>query len=177
MQGDLFKKPPEYVIDSCSLMDIFNDTPWVSKEVNPGLWQAVSEMIENGIIISHAEVFAEIKTDGKKGTELFDWAQENSDVFKPHNILKEGEVIRSMTSKYKAFVNNKVGSVHADPWIIAQAKVFGLKIITEETMSGSSNPEKFKIPNVCQDPKFNIPCLNLWELTMERGWKFGVNLD
>lgn len=174
MQGNLFKKPPKYVIDSSSLMDIFGDTPWISKEVNPGLWQTIEAMIKTGEIISHAEVLAEIKKDGVKGEELFAWANTNHEVFRIHDIVQEGLVIRGMTQKYKAFVNNKINSVHADPWIIAQAKVQGLTLITEELFSSSPNPEKIKIPNVCKDPDFNVPCINLWGLTMEQGWKFGV---
>lgn len=174
MQGNLFKKPPKYVIDSSSLMDIFGDTPWISKEINPGLWQAIEEMIKEGEIISHAEVLSEIKKDGTKGNELYTWAHTNHEVFRSHDISLEGAVIRGMTTKYKAFVNNKVNSVHADPWIIAQAKVQGLTLITEEKFTTSTNPEKIKIPNVCQDTDYNIPCIDLWGLTVERGWRFGV---
>lgn len=172
MQADLFSKPAEYVIDSCCLMDVFNDTPWKSKEHNPGLWKRIEELILNGTIISHAEVLCEIKTDGVKGEELFTWAQKNSHIFKPHNVNSEGLIIRGMTAKYSDFVNSKIDNCHADPWLIAQAKNNNLKIITEETLSGSSDPKKFNIPNICKDPDYNIKYLNLWELTIERGWKF-----
>jgi hypothetical protein len=175
MQGNLFKKPPKYVIDSSSLMDIFGDTPWISKEINPGLWKAVEEMVKSGEIISHAEVLAEIKKDGSKGEELFTWANSVPEVFRNYDLEREGLVIRGMTAKYKAFVNNKLKSEHADPWIIAQAKVQGLTLITEETLSTSPNPDKVKIPNVCKDPDINVPCINLWGLTIEQGWKLGVS--
>lgn len=172
MQDDLFSGAAEYTIDSSSLMAMFNDEPWTSKKNNPGLWQRVSELITSGVIISHSEVLAEIKKDGKKGEDLFIWANTNTHVFKPHDVNAEGIIIRSMSVKYRAFVNNysKPTDVYADPWLVAQAKCKNLKIISQETASG--NPLTAKLPNVCTDSMFGIQCLNLWQLVTEQGWVF-----
>lgn len=173
MYGDLFSKPAEYTIDSCALMDIFNDDPsWPSKKVTPGLWGKILEMITNGLIISHIEVFKEIKTDGKKGLELYDWAQKNKQIFQDYHFESEGKILRSMSLKYKNFVNAKISNIHADPWLIAQAKCNKLKIITSEISTTSPNPLKWTIPNVCKDPLFNIKCLTLLDLVKECGWTF-----
>jgi len=176
MPDDLFSQPPEYTIDSSSLMEIFGVTSWASKKIIPGLWEKVEELITQGIIISHTEVLAEIKKDGTKGEELFNWAHAHEHVFQTHQFETEGKIIRSMSSKYKAFVNNtgKASDIFADPWLIAQAKIRGLKIISEENRSGSKDPARFKIPNVCDDTEFGIKCLKLYDLTQERGWKFGA---
>jgi len=172
MQDDLFSKAAEYTIDSCSLMAMFNEEPWTSKRGNPALWKRVSALIEAGVIISHAEVLAEIKKDGQKGEELFNWATANVHVFRSHEVDVEGRLIRSMSPKYKAFVNNygKPSSAYADPWLIAQAKSKKLKIISQETPSG--NPQTPKLPNVCGDPTFGIQCLDLWKLVREQNWEF-----
>ena len=61
MDGELFLKSPEYTIDSSSLMDIFGDTAWISKKTNQGLWEKVLDLIEQGIIISHAEVSRKLR--------------------------------------------------------------------------------------------------------------------
>jgi hypothetical protein len=173
MDGELFLESPEYTIDSSSLMDIFGDTAWISRKTNQGLWEKVLDLIEQGIIISHAEVFAEIKKEGTKGEELYDWAHSHEYIFKHHDEIREGAIIRNMSRSYKAFVNDKMGSAHADPWLIAQAKVLGIKIITEEKLSTSPKPENCqKIPNVCRDPLFRVECVNLWALTRERNWTF-----
>jgi len=171
-QDNLFSKPAEYTIDSCSLMAMFNDEPWTSKKTTPGLWERISALIADGVIISHAEVLAEIKKDGQKGEELFNWANVNVHIFKAHAIEIEGPIIRSMSAKYNTFVTNygKTADAYADPWLIAQAKSKGLKIITQETSSGS--PKKPRLPNVCNDPAFNVKCINLLELTIERQWVF-----
>ncbi len=77
-----------------------------------------------------------------------------------------------MSSKYKQFVNQKINNVNADPWLVAQAKNLGLKLISEETFSNSPDLAKHKIPNVCRDPLFKVDCINLSELVRERGWTF-----
>ncbi|MGA2632596.1 MAG: DUF4411 family protein [Terriglobia bacterium] len=171
-QDNLFSKPAEYTIDSCALMAMFNDEPWTSKRTTPGLWERISGLIADGVVISHAEVLAEIKKDGQKGEELFSWANANVHVFKAHEIDAEGAIIRSMSAKYKAFVANygKATDAYADPWLIAQAKNRGLKIITQETRSG--NPKTPRLPNVCDDRAFGVRCVTLLELTTERKWAF-----
>jgi hypothetical protein len=171
-QDNLFSKPAKYTIDSCSLMAMFNDEPWTSKKTTPGLWERVCALIGEGIIISHAEVLAEIKKEGTKGEDLFNWANANTHVFKPHDVSAEGAVIRAMSTKYKRFVNNygKPNSAYADPWLIAQAKCKGLKIISQERAGGSLR--KPKLPNVCADTIFDIKCLDLWELANEQMWIF-----
>src|SRR3989344_4465293 len=122
MGSDLFSKPATYTIDSSSLMAMFDDSPWTSQKVTPGLWARVSELIGSGVIISHAEVLLEIKKDGEKGEELYSWAQNNKHIFKDYNEHAEGKIIRSMSTRFKGFVNAKINHVHADPWLVAQAK-------------------------------------------------------
>lgn len=170
-QAGLFTKPAEFTIDSSALMAMFNDEPWTSKSITAGLWERIADLINEGIIISHAEVLAEIKKDGGKGEELFTWANSNVEIFKPHDE-EEGKIIGTMSGKYGEFVNNygKPSDAYADPWLIAQAKIRGLTIISQETRSG--NPKTPKLPNVADDPKYGVKVLDLWELAKERKWQF-----
>lgn len=166
----LFSKPPEYTIDTCCFFEIFRDNGRHTKASYPTLWKDICELISQGIIISHIEVFKEIEP----GDELHTWAAKNKNVFSDYVIPAESSVIASMTTKYKDFVNAKVKSVHADPWLIAQAKTQNLKIITEELLTTGSvpKPKSMRIPDVCADPILNIPCINLLGLIKERGWKY-----
>lgn len=171
MEGDLFSQPPQYTIDSCSLMDVFGDEKMVSKHVTPGLWTRIEGLIEQGIIISHIEVLYEIKKEGAKGEELFDWAHAHEQMFRDYSAA-EGPIIRAMSPKYAAFVNQKVNNIHADPWLVAQAKHRGLTLITEEKRSGSTDARKHKLPNVCSDSAFAVPCIDLLGLIKQQGWTF-----
>lgn len=172
MDGDLFSKPAAYTIDSSSLIDIFGDETMVSKNVIPGLWERILELIDEGIIISHVEVLSELKKEGGKGEELYDWAHANEWVFKDYSWEAEGGVIKAMTSKYAAFVSAKIGATYADPWLVAQAKCRNLKIISEEKMSHSPDVKRHKLPNVCADPMFNVICINLRGFIRDRNWTF-----
>jgi hypothetical protein len=60
--------------------------------------------------------------------------------------------------------------VYADPLLIAQAKIRGVIIISQETRSG--NPKTPKLPNVADDPQYGVKVLTLWELANERRWQF-----
>jgi len=171
MEGDLFSKPAEYTIDTSSLIAIFGDESILSKNYTPGLWERILGLISEGVIISHIEVLYEIKKDGAKGEELYNWAHANEEIFKDYQWESEGKTIRAMSPRYGSFVNGKVSNVHADPWLIAQAKTRGLKIISEETRSFSADLKKHRIPNVCSDSAFGIDCIDLWQLMKERNWQ------
>jgi hypothetical protein len=171
MGSNLFSKPTEYTIDASSLIAMFGNESILSKNYTPGLWERVLGLINEGIIISHIEVLYELKKDGIKGEELYEWAHANENIFKDYQWKSEGKIIRVMSPKYGAFVNGKVSNVHADPWLIAQAKTRKLKIISEEAMSHSSDVKKHRIPNVCADSAFGVDCVDLWKLMKERNWQ------
>jgi hypothetical protein len=172
MVADLFSQPPQYTIDSSSLMDIFSDEKMVSKSITPGLWTNVEALLSQGVIISHIEVLHEVKKQGGKGEELHDWAHANDGVFQEYNWEAEGRIIKLMSPKFCDFVNAKVTHVHADPWLIAQAKHQKLTLISEEKWSGSKDARKAKLPNVCADPLFGVRCIDLLGLIKEQNWKF-----
>jgi hypothetical protein len=172
MDRDLFSQAPEYTIDSSSLIDIFENERMVSRHVTPGLWERVEALIRDGIIVSHVEVLAEIRKENGKGEDLYDWAHANKAVFKDYDWALEPPVIRQMSPKYASFVGAKVNHIHADPWLVAQAKSNRLKVISEERISHSADPRKHKLPNVCQDPSFGVVCIDLLGLVRERGWTF-----
>jgi hypothetical protein len=172
MRGNLFSKPPKYTIDSSCLMDIFGTDKIISKQYMPGLWERIVHLIDQGLVVSHVEVLKEIKKDGAKGEELFDWAHSRSEIFLEYELVQEGAIIKAMAPKYTGFVNGKLSPVHADPWLVAQAKRLGLILITEEKRSGSADPRKHKIPNVCDDPSIGVRCIDLLGLVKEEGWTF-----
>ena len=173
MQGELHSGVAVYTIDSDALMEIFSDNSPFSKTVMTGLWDRILEQIAKERIISHKEVHLEIKTDGIRGLELFDWAQANKHVFKDHDWDDESAVIKLMSPRYSAFVDgDKSSAEHADPWLVAQAKCRGLTVITQENRSNSPHIERYKIPNICADPLFGVDCLDLLGLIKKEGWRF-----
>lgn len=172
MEGDLFSKPARYTIDTSSLIDIFGTEKMVSREFVPGLWKKISEWLEDGSMISHVEVLKEIRKDGRRGDALYEWAQAHSDVFKDYDWTREGRVIRGMSPMYEKFVDAKIGAHHADPWLVAQAKVRGLILVSEEKRYNGLETARAKIPNVCEDAAFAVKCIDLTGLVRDEGWTF-----
>jgi len=169
--GPLFSKPALFTIDTSSFLEIFRDDGRHSKKHFPSLWNDVCQLIADGTMLSHVQVYNEISP----GDELHTWAKANKDLFLEYDLPAEGDVIKSLTGDYKDFVNAKVKPVNADPWLIAQAKVRGLTIVTEEVGTTGFNkpkPRNMRIPDVCGDPIINVRCITLLGLIQDRGWKY-----
>ncbi len=59
----------------------------------------------------------------------------------------------------------------ADPWVVANATVFGRVILTEETLKGPGTVDRnLKIPNVAAG--FDVACVNFNQLARREGWAF-----
>jgi hypothetical protein len=66
---------PRYAIDTCSLTTLRRVYP---KDVFPGVWTKVSELADNGVLISVEDVYEELKVFDD---DVLEWAKEHSDVF------------------------------------------------------------------------------------------------
>lgn len=145
---------PKYIIDTCSLTELRRRYP---KDVFPGVWEAISDLANSGLLISSTEVKLELEAQDDLVT---DWARKHSFIFiqllppiqeKAHDIL----------SIFPNLIDDKNLKSSADPFLIATALVKGCTIVTEEMPSGKD--AKFvKIPNVCA--KLGVICINLIEL-------------
>jgi len=172
MQKDLFSGQIRYTIDMCSLLEMFRDGRKYPRGVFRSLFEDVCNLVSGNIIVSHIEVFNEIKNGSfGKTDELYKWALNNKYAFKDYDMLDEPNIIKQMSSKYTEWVNDKLSSTNADPWLIAQAKCNNWKIITEEGLTTGSTPrKKIRIPDVCKD--FGVKCINLLELIIEQRWSY-----
>lgn len=151
----------KYTIDTSSFNELFDEERRYNRENFPSLWKRVSELFDTGEIISHQEVYEEIQQGPYD--DLKKWVAENKYVFKDYDLPKEGEIIKEIGEKFSTFVEQrKAGPNHADPWLVAQAKINNLTVITEETDRG------VQIPVICRE--FTIPCINLFGLVKTKGW-------
>jgi hypothetical protein len=151
-----------YTIDACSLISGWRYYP---PDVFPGLWDYLENLTVKGLLHSTEEVLIELK---KNDDALLGWAKRQSGLFVPVDndiqvlVLK---VLKDHPNLYD-IEKNKSG---ADPFVIAHALQNGYTILTEEKKSG--NPDKPKIPNVCE--YYGIRYINLISLLREQGLKFG----
>jgi len=155
---------PKYNIDLDSLVKIFRDEGVYTKKHFKTLWENLSDLCNKGVVISHIEVFKEIK-DGHKD-ELYHWAKTNKHIFKDYNLPEEALKIQEIGKKFPFFVHQKKEkTAHADPWLVAQAMINDIAVITEESKTGGQ-----KTPKVCSE--FNVECLSLIELIRKNNWIF-----
>lgn len=153
---------PRFTIDTCSFNEMFDDERPSNKKNFPGIWDSVEELIKNGEIISHEEVYEEIMS-GPYIT-LQAWARKNKNIFYSYDYIREGAVIAEIGCKgFAEFVHQRKKKNNADPWLIAQARVQKLKIITQEKKKKAQD-----LPRVASE--FGIDYLDIFGLVKEKGW-------
>jgi len=156
---ELFK--PKYVFDSGSLIDLKN----YPNDVFTSLWDNFSQMIADGEIISSSEVLRELQD---YDDDIGKWAKTEKKIFVKPSIDEQLEV-KEILAKYPNLVKESYilsGQPYADPFVIAQAKIYGAVLIHQEKFK----PNAHKIPNVCK--KLGVKEMSLFEFFREVGWKF-----
>jgi hypothetical protein len=147
-----------YCIDSCSIMDLWDEDVYPSASF-PTLRPQVLQHISNGTISSCVEVYQELLVGGD---DVSDFAEQNKHIFMDID-KKTAEVLREIFAKYPELAMTE--KTIADPFIVAHAKARGLTVVTSEKKSATTSPTKPKVPNLCE--QFGVKCINLAELLAE----------
>jgi hypothetical protein len=108
----------------------------------PKLWEQLDQLITEGRLVSSTLVLRECSK--QRSEELHAWLKPREAMF----IVPDETVQRKVdyiVNTYTALVTAGKEKFQADPFVIAQAKVNGCTLITEETGIGSLG----KIPGVC----------------------------
>jgi len=151
---------PTYCIDTSALIAAWYERYKPNRF--PKLWTEFDKLIEDGRLVSSSLVLRECS---KRSVELHDWLKLRSGMFVPPDEAIQSEV-RLIINAYKGLVAEGKQKHAADPFIIAQAKVYGHVVVTEE---GSGTTKK--IPGVCS--AMSIVCINLMELIDREDWVLG----
>lgn len=149
---------PRYAIDTCSLIALRRVYP---KDVFPGVWAKVSELAENGVLVSVEDVYEELRAFDDV---VLEWSKEHSDIF----VSLDEEIQLTATEILETHTNLldlKKGKSSADPFLIAFAIVHSCIIVSEEKPSGG--PERSRIPDVCRD--YRVSCITLLDMLRAEG--------
>ena len=158
-------KHSKFTIDASSLIKVFRKEMPYYKGHFKTLWLNIYKMIKSEEIISHIEVYKEIM-DGDGDDELSKWTKDHKNIFKDYNMPDESDFIKNIGKKFEKFLHQeKMKPYHADPWIVAQAKINNLIVITEE-----SKVRPQGIPNVCRN--FKVESIELFDLIKKNNWIF-----
>jgi hypothetical protein len=152
----------KYSVDTSAIIEGWiRDFP---PDVAPHAWMQIEESIDDGVLVASEEVLIELE---KKHDKVYKWACQRKHMFVPTDE-KIQEAAKSILRNHKKLIDARKNRSGADPFVIALAVVKRLTVVTAE--NPSVNPEKPKIPNVCE--ALGIRWLNMVELFREEGWHF-----
>jgi hypothetical protein len=153
---------PVYCIDSSTLMNFEDKFP---EDIFVGLWDDLGELIDEGRLVSHREVFDEIQ---QGSGFLVDWAKQHRQIFVDHTA-EQAALIGDIVDQFPALSGaNKTSPYEADPWLIAQSicQDKALTVVTDE----SPKPQKRRIPMACD--AFGVPWMNGYQLLRAEKWQY-----
>lgn len=151
-----------YCLDTSAVIRMWNEAYPVAHF--PTLWSHLADLVEAGRIISPIEVREELK---RMDDGLSKWLTSQKAMFVP---IDEAVQVRqkAILAKHRRLVDTRKEHFAADPWVIALSLERGAVLVTEERPTGS--PNKPNIPDVCRDPDFNCPCINVLDVIRREKW-------
>ena len=120
--------------------------PWVRHyppDLFPGLWEALTTLAEAGVIGAPIDVKIEIE---RQSDGLCDWVSSLSNFFVAPDRATI-EAYAKIVNDYPGFLKVNSTKSGADPFVVATAEIFGVPVVTYETMAKKDVAPK--IPNVC----------------------------
>jgi len=149
----------KYCIDSSSLIELRS----LDTDVFSGIWDALSDAVERGILHAPHEVFRELDHVDDVTAR---WAKSKKAMFfNPDQA--QLDKLAEIQGKFE-FYDPEAGSPKADPFLIAHGALTGCKVITQETRAGKK--AKVKIPDACDH--FGVKFITLSDFFREQGWTF-----
>lgn len=153
----------KYCFDTSAFVDSWRR--FYNPSVFPTLWDKLSELMNDGRIIVPKEAEKEILAGND---DLKTWFKSNNTCVQPYteNQLK---IVTAIVNKYpKVSQYHKPRPVHADPFVVALAKVENAIVVTWEGPNGSTtNPS---IMDLCRE--YNVHCYNMVKFFESERWSF-----
>lgn len=131
------------------------------------LWEKIGSMVKDGVILIPDEVKKEI---GAGKDELVAWIKTNC--ANSVSISKEQlEIVAEIVNKYPGVSQyKKPRPNHADPFVVAVAKINKITVVTYEGPNGSTqNPS---IPSLCGE--YGIECCTMADFFKKEGISFSL---
>lgn len=152
-----------FVFDTSAYLNGWRDH--YPPETFPGVWELIETALDEGRIVGPREVYNELE---KKDDDVAAWAKKRIARF-----VDPVEEVQLQTGPiYQSFPNPGVRNA-ADPWVLAEARVKGLTVVTYEGRTFSGVPTRRwhrSMPGVCQH--HDVPCITLPEALGQLGGSF-----
>ena len=134
----------------------------------PGVWSLVEEALVDGRVVSPREVYNERV---RKDDDVAAWAKERLQGF----VEPTPDVMRAAGVIFERELPNSGDRDAADPWVIAEARLRKLTVVTYEgrTFSGVPTSERRwarSMPGICR--RLGVGCMTLPEALGRLGGTF-----
>ena len=132
----------------------------------PGVWKLIEDSLEDGRVLSPREVYKELV---EKDDDVAQWAKQRVERF----IYPVPDVQRDAGVIYRSFFSPGGLRNAADPWVVAEAKVKGLTVVTYEGRTFSGVPTRHwdkSMPGICNH--HGVLCITLPEALGQLGGSF-----
>lgn len=131
------------------------------KDVFPAAWAMLTDLAEQGILISVEDVLEEL---AQFDDEILIWAKEQGNIFLPLSENIQAHAVKILTS-HAGLLDLKKNKSSADPFVIATAIEHSCTVVTEEKLSNS--PIRHKIPDVCV--AYGVDCIPILDMFRREG--------
>jgi Domain of unknown function (DUF4411) len=131
----------------------------------PSVWKLIADAMADQRIIAPREVFNELK---QKDDEVASWAKTRAELF-----VEPSAQVQSEAGIILAMLPNPGIRDGADPFVVAEAKIRSMTVVTYEGRSFSGVPTKNwakRMPGICQ--KVGVECRTVPEALAMLGASF-----
>ena len=142
----------KYAIDTCSLINAAKNYSLKKSTFNP-IWERITDLISDGLLISTIEVKEELKDD-----DLVEWSKQNNQLFHPLTEEVQAKAIDVLRDFPTMIKMKSTGNSNADPFLVATAVLEEATIVSDERL-GDETTGDYHIPNVCR--QYGIECISL----------------
>lgn len=147
-----------YVLDTSVFITAWRYYPFED------LWAILDELAREKTLFTADEVLEELHA---RQDEIWKWVDSRRQ-YLVHALTAETQrACRDILSRNPGFANPESTKPWADPFVIAEAKVTGATVVTQEHARGMN-----KIPAICD--RENIPCLDMFGFFAHVGIRFSV---
>ena len=120
------------------------------RPVFQGVWDAIADGMDNGVIVSPSEVMEEIRR--RADADLYSWTRDHEGAFLPPDASWNEHFAEIERQAPHWFAGT--GNHDADPFVVAQARASGLIVVTYEGQKFSGETAKIStykrsMPHVC----------------------------
>ena len=146
----------KYCIDSSTILDLYKENGFYSKDVHITLWETIEKYISSERIISSVEVYEELKKDTDK--DFIDWLRNNKKMFVEVDECQIAK-LKDVLNKYPLLAEGYKD--RADSILVSLSKCKSLALLTSEKSATTASPNIPKIPNLCKE--FGVGCVSVNE--------------